>query len=337
MKYILAYSLPIITFLGLKAGGYFSFSGVCYAFVIIPVIEQFTQVSSADNDYQWRQRFFDVLLYGNLFFVYGLLIYSAQWLGSERQPYELVGLVLSLGTVLGSNGINVAHELGHRSHWTDHLSAFLLLLPSHYYHFFIEHNHGHHLDVATPKDPSTARKNQSVYAFYVQSVFGTYVKAWRIQRQLLKRSLKHFLSASNYMLWAGLSHFIWIGAGVALLGLFPMSILALAGIVGLLLLETINYIEHYGLIRQLNDNGRYERVDVIHSWNSNHVLGRMLLYELTRHSDHHYKSHKPYQNLVHQESSPQLPYGYPTSMLLSLIPPLWFGIMNPKIPKKIEG
>ncbi len=337
MKYILAYSLPIITFLGFQVGGYFSFSGVCYAFIFIPVIEQFTQVSSEDNNYRWHQRFFDVLLYGNLFFVYGLLVYSAQWLDSQRQSHEIVGLVLSLGTVLGSNGINVAHELGHRGHWMNHLAAFILLLPSHYYHFFIEHNHGHHLDVATPKDPSTARKNQTVYSFYIQSVFGTYAKAWRIQHQLLTRSSKHFLSTSNYMLLAGLSHLIWIGMGVIVLGLFSMSILALAGVVGLLLLETINYIEHYGLTRGITEQGRYERVDIGHSWNSNHVLGRMLLYELTRHSDHHYKSNKPYQNLVHQQSSPQLPYGYPTSMLLSLIPPLWFSVMNPKIPLKIQS
>ena len=112
-----------------------------------------------------------------------------------------------------------------------------------------------------------------------------------------------------------------------------MAILALAGVVGLLLLETINYIEHYGLIRQLNDNGRYERVDVIHSWNSNHIIGRIVLYELTRHSDHHFKASKKYQILENKKESPQLPFGYPTSILLSLVPPLWFWIMNSRIPE----
>ncbi len=337
MKYLLAYSLPIITYLGLDLGGYFPFAGVCYAFVVIPIAELFFSASSVKNSYRLSQIFFDILLYVNLIFVYGLIFFAIVWLNTPRQVYELIGLVLSLGTVLGSNGINVAHELGHRSHWYDHLSALLLLLPSHYYHFFIEHNYGHHLDVATPNDPSTAHKNQSVYAFYIQSVFGTYAKAWRIQWQLLQRSEKPFLSRSNYMLLAGVAHVLVVGLGIFFLGLFPMMILVFCGVVGLLLLETINYIEHYGLTRKRHDNGRYERVNISHSWNSNHELGRMLLYELTRHSDHHNKSNKPYQNLIHQENSPQLPFGYPTSMLMSLIPPLWFGVMNPRIPQPMAA
>ena len=106
-------------------------------------------------------------------------------------------------------------------------------------------------------------------------------------------------------------------------------------ITGFLLLETVNYIEHYGLLRKKKESGRYERVMEIHSWNSNHVIGRIMLYELTRHSDHHYKTSKKYQVLACHDDSPQMPYGYPTSMVLSLIPPLWFKIMNKRIPKQM--
>nr|WP_321539671.1 fatty acid desaturase [Flavobacterium piscinae] len=102
------------------------------------------------------------------------------------------------------------------------------------------------------------------------------------------------------------------------------------------MLETINYIEHYGLKRKKLPSGRYERVTEKHSWNSNHILGRIILYELTRHSDHHYKSTKEYQILECHEESPQLPYGYPTSMVLSFIPPLWFSIMNKRIPEEMK-
>jgi alkane 1-monooxygenase len=116
------------------------------------------------------------------------------------------------------------------------------------------------------------------------------------------------------------------------MGLLLAAVIAL---VGILLLETINYIEHYGLRRAKTKSGRYERVSEIHSWNSNHVLGRVILYELTRHSDHHYKASKKYQVLEYHEVSPQLPFGYPTSMVLAMVPPLWFSIMNKRVPKEM--
>ena len=132
---------------------------------------------------------------------------------------------------------------------------------------------------------------------------------------------------------------IQIGYLVLIYSFFGSSgvIIALfAGIVGFLLLETINYIEHYGLTRNLLPSGRYERISEKHSWNSNHILGRIMLYELTRHSDHHYKSQKKYQSLEYHDVSPQMPYGYPTSMLISLVPPLWFKVMNKRIPLEMK-
>ena len=122
----------------------------------------------------------------------------------------------------------------------------------------------------------------------------------------------------------------------ALFGLQSVAFALAAGVVGFLLLETVNYIEHYGLMRFRLPSGRYERVRECHSWNSNHVIGRIVLYELTRHSDHHYKSSKKYQTLDYHDISPQMPYGYPTSMALSFLPPLWFAIMNKSIPKEMR-
>ena len=107
-------------------------------------------------------------------------------------------------------------------------------------------------------------------------------------------------------------------------------------IIAFLFLECINYIEHYGLRRFKNESGRYERVQSYHSWNSNHSIGRIVLYELTRHSDHHFKSSKKYQLLDCHDDSPQLPYGYPASILLSFVPPLWFSIMNPLVPERMK-
>lgn len=138
------------------------------------------------------------------------------------------------------------------------------------------------------------------------------------------------------MLWYVVFQSVYL---LTLFFLFGSHIAFLAFMVGLsaaILLETINYIEHYGLSRKKTDSGRYERVREVHSWNSNHVLGRVMLYELTRHSDHHYRAHKKYQVLEYHEVSPQLPFGYPTSMVLSLLPPLWFKIMNKRIPAEMK-
>ena len=104
-----------------------------------------------------------------------------------------------------------------------------------------------------------------------------------------------------------------------------------AAFIGIILLETVNYIEHYGLQRKQFAEGKFERAMPQHSWNSNHILGRLMLFELSRHSDHHYLASKKYQLLQHHDDAPQLPTGYPGSMILSLVPPVWFYLMNPRI------
>lgn len=106
-----------------------------------------------------------------------------------------------------------------------------------------------------------------------------------------------------------------------------------AAFIGITLLETVNYIEHYGLQRRQTSPGKYERALPHHSWNSNHIMGRLMLFELSRHSDHHYLASRKYQVLQHHDDAPQLPTGYPGSMLLALLPPVWFSVMNKKINK----
>ena len=135
------------------------------------------------------------------------------------------------------------------------------------------------------------------------------------------------------MLWYTIIQIGYLAAGYYFFGVLGFKILLFAAISGFLLLETINYIEHYGLRRKKKESGRYERVREVHSWNSNHVFGRIMLFELTRHSDHHYRANKKFQLLDYHEISPQLPYGYPTSMVLSLFPPIWFKIMNKRVPE----
>ena len=211
-----------------------------------------------------------------------------------------------------------------------------MLIPSYYTHFYIEHNHGHHLNVATPNDASTAKMNQNLYAFWIQSVVGTYIKAWKLQIQLNKNRQQKFINLQNDMLWLTLFQLLFAAIITLKFGLIGLIFSIFSGIIGFLLLETINYIEHYGLLRGKTSTGRYERVTEQHSWNSDHTLGRLVLYELTRHSDHHYKSTKKYQTLSNHTTSPQLAFGYPTSMVIAFFPPLWFNIMNKRVPIKIN-
>jgi alkane 1-monooxygenase len=342
LKYLIAYAIPACAIIGILLKGNWSFLTPIFAFLIVPVAETLLpqdplNLTPAEVSTKESNPFFDLLLYVNLPLAFGIIGYFLWSLGeTEYSIKELIGLTFSVGVALGSNGINVAHELGHRRKAWERFLGKMLLLPSLYMHFYIEHNFGHHIQAATKEDPASAHYNQSVYSFWFSSIVGQYISAWHIQKELLKRNKKSFLSIQNDMLWSIIFQSIYLLIIFLLFGLFALFIAFCIAITSVLLLETINYIEHYGLSRRKTTSGRYERVREVHSWNSNHVLGRMMLYELTRHSDHHHRAHKKYQLLEYHEVSPQMPYGYPTSMVISLIPPLWFSLMNSRIPSEMK-
>lgn len=338
LKYLIAYIAPAAAFAGLYYKGYASFGSIYVGFVLIPLLELILPASKENHpqDQEAQRlsiRFFDWLLYLNLPLVFALLWYHFEVMSQADalSTLEKIGLTCSTGLILGTAGINVAHELGHRSTAFERILAKVLLMPSFYMHFIIEHNLGHHKWVATDRDPATSRLNEPIYVFWIRSTLGAYMNAWKLEAKRLKRDGKQFLSAQNEMI-----RFTFFQLGyLSMLGfIFGWQVIpwALAvGVFGFLMLESVNYIEHYGLRRQLLPNGSYEKVGLRHSWNSDHELGRIFLYELTRHSDHHYKANRKYQILRRFDESPQLPVGYPGSIILSLIPPLWFYLMNKRV------
>mgnify|MGYP001161209860 FL=1 len=338
LKYLFAYSIPLSTFFSIYLHGMWAYSSVFYAFVIIPLIEwRLKQPNTIYSDQEKKSRLknklFDLMLYLNVPIVFGLLSYGLLALNQEFfSTYERVGILSSLGILLATNAINVAHELGHRSSRFERTLSKLLYMPCLYMHFFLEHNYGHHKNMATADDPATARYNQPLYSFWISSVINQYKNAWNIQFRLLANKQKSFFSFENDMLFYLLFQGLYLGGIFTYLGSDGLLMALIVGISSFLFLETINYIEHYGLRRVALPSGKYERITALHSWNSNHIMGRIVLYELTRHSDHHFKSNKKYQVLEHKEESPQLPFGYPTAMLLALIPPMWFRVMNSRIP-----
>jgi alkane 1-monooxygenase len=243
---------------------------------------------------------------------------------------DRIGIAVTLGSLNGV-AINTAHELGHKKEHLERWFARIALAPSGYGHFFIEHNRGHHVRVATPEDPASSRLGESFWAFWFRTVSGSLRSSWGLERTRLRRMDRHVFSLRNdvlnawamtVVLWAGVV--IWFGVGT-------LPYLLIQGVFAFSLLEAVNYLEHYGLVRQQLPNGRWERVNPRHSWNNNHVVTNLFLYQLQRHSDHHANPTRRYQALRHFEESPQLPSGYATMIVLCYFPPLWRRVMDPRV------
>jgi alkane 1-monooxygenase len=340
VKYLLAYSLPLSAVLALQWQGWWSWATVVLAFGIFPLLDTIVPYSKAnysepEEKSRLSNRIFDLLLYICPLICLVLLYYYFQTIHTAiLATYERVGLTFSVGVVLGALGINVAHELGHRATKWEQFLAKVGLLPVLYQHFFIEHNRGHHKHVATPKDPATARKDEWIYAFYLRSIVGQYFSAWKLEQERLSKKGISFLSWHNHMIRFTTYQVGYLFGVAAVYGWEMLPYAVAVALIAVLLLETINYIEHYGLNRKVLPSGRPERVLPRHSWNSDHEMGRIVLFELTRHSDHHYLASRKYQILRHMEESPQLPTGYPGSMLMALLPPLWFSVMNQHLKKQ---
>jgi alkane 1-monooxygenase len=233
--------------------------------------------------------------------------------------------------------INLAHELGHQSSRAERLLAKLALAPSAYGHFFVEHNRGHHVRVATPEDPASARYGESFYRFYPRCVLGGVASAIELEGRRLRDAGRSFWHPSNELLqgWA-MTLVLW-GALTAWLGWIVLPFLLAQAIYGSSLLELVNYVEHYGLCRRRGADGRYERCRPEHSWNSNHLVSNLVLYQLQRHSDHHAHATRSYQALRHFDDAPQLPSGYMGMILLAYVPPLWFRVMDPRVRAHYGG
>ena len=249
---------------------------------------------------------------------------------------DKLGLMFTVG-IVGGIAINAAHELGHRRDTLERRLSKIALAQTGYGHFFVEHNRGHHVRVATPDDPASARFGESIYRFIPRSVLGGLRSAWQLETARLAKAGKSKWSPANdilnaWLLTAGLFAvlIVWFGAVITpyLLG---------QAIIGICLLETVNYLEHYGLRRQRTANGRYERVGQRHSWNSNTLMANVFLYHLQRHSDHHANPQKPYQTLEPSDIAPQLPSGYGSMLVLAWCPPLWRRVMDPRVIAHYDG
>jgi len=254
------------------------------------------------------------------------------WFATRREasPIEIVGALLAVGITGGVIGITVAHELVHRSSRLDRTFGGVLLALVSYLHWAIEHVAGHHRRVATLDDPATARLGEILPAFMARSVVRGFQSAWQIESARAARRGNHAPWRNRVLHGVAIS--TALTAAIGLLG-GPRAMAFFLGqsVVAIAFLETVNYIEHYGLQRRLVSPGVYERVTSLHSWNSAHWLTNALLFNLQRHSDHHVWPARPYHKLRHRPESPQLPTGYAGMALLAMVPPLWRRVMHPRL------
>lgn len=342
--YLFPFVLPILWVGGYYLSGMWNYATVLFAFGLIPILDAIIGIDkhnfTKEQEKQIGEKlYYKAILYAWGFLQIGLLVWACYVVTfGSWQAYEYVGFLLSAMTVLGGIGITVAHELGHKNSSFEQFLAKIILDTVFYRHFFIEHNRGHHVNVATPLDPATARKNQTFYAFWWQSIIGGIRSAWNLEKKRLQKKGKNAWSWENEMwrcLIEPLTLLLTLTAAMSFLkGQFAWQVVVfflLQSLLSFSLLEAVNYIEHYGITRRLLANGRYERVEHLHSWNASHLLSNFFLFQLQRHSDHHAYAGRRYQILRHFDESPQLPAGYPTMILIALIPPLWFAIMNKRL------
>lgn len=337
LAYSAVYSLPIMGFISFNSTGVLTFLPVIEAFLFIPFIELLLKPNHKNHSKQTENKLlnskvFDWIVYSLVPIQFIMLFIFLQSLSQFNiSTIDIIGRIFSMGILCGVTGINLAHELGHRIKPYEQNMAKLLLLTSLYLHFIIEHNLGHHKHVATPLDPATSRKNETIYAFWLRSIYQGFISAWNIIKKQLRRKNEKIWSFKNNFLRFLIYQITFLFSIAMVFNLLTVLCFLCSALIGILLLETVNYIEHYGLTRLKLTEFRFENASPKHSWNSDHQLGRFTLFELSRHSDHHYEPQRKYQVLRHHESSPQLPTGYPGMMVLSLMPPIWFMVMNGKL------
>lgn len=320
----------------------FWWAGPMIFFILIPVIDGLVgedgnnppdeAIPALQNDkyYRWLTYLYLPMQYLSLWVVCWL------WTFGSLTAIDKLGQAISLGLVAGIS-INAAHELGHRSDALEGWLSKIALAQTFYGHFYVEHNRGHHVRVATPEDPASARMGESLYRFFPRTVIGSLRSGWSLEVRRLATAGYRWWNPRNHILQAWAFSLVLLVGLTAFFGWGILPLLLIQAVVGIMLLEGVNYVEHYGLLRKRDEKNRLERIRPEHSWNSDRLVTNIFLYHLQRHSDHHAYPGRRYQTLRSWKEAPQLPYGYATMVVFALCPPLWRRIMDPRLLDHVDG
>ncbi len=283
-------------------------------------------ISQLEQDHYYRRLTFIGVPLHFLSFLGAAAYAATQSLGIGA--YVCLAIVAGLTSGLA---INTAHELGHKNSKFEKLLAKVALAVPAYGHFTVDHNLGHHRNVSTPGDPASSRMGESIYKFALREIPGAFLEAWSLEKDRLTRRGKSVWSTNNQILHSfAISALLTVGL-IAIFGWIVLPFIVLHNAFAWWQLTSANYVEHYGLLRQKDSSGKYERCEPHHSWNSNHVFSNLVLLHLERHSDHHTHPTRRYQSLRHYGDLPSLPSGYFGAYLLAYVPKLWFRVMDKRL------
>jgi alkane 1-monooxygenase len=337
-------ALPVFGALLVQATGLplFYWFGLIFVYGVVAVIDivigvdkasyRLSEVQAVENEvfYRWVADLVMPIQYASLIWTSWMLVHGG------LNFVESLGLATTLGI---ANGIAItnAHEIGHKSEPLERWLAKFVLAPSMFGHFTAEHNGGHHVKAATPEDFSSARMGEPFFIYFPRTFFGGVREAWTLESGRLRRKGLSPWSWRNDVLTAWAITPLLFAALTLWLGWAVLPWLLLQGFIGLTMLEMVNYLQHYGLLREKRADGRTEPCGPEHSWNSSHIATNIMLYHLPRHSDHHAHPMRRYQALRHFDEAPQLPTGYASMSALTLFPPLWSRIMDPILIRHVNG
>ena len=284
----------------------------------------------ADVYYRW-------ITYATIPILWIAVIFNCIFLCTfSLNPFEWLATVMTTGSVLGF-GLNVSHELGHKLQTVPRKVALFNTALGAYGHFSIEHNRGHHRHVSTPEDPASSKMGENIYQFACREMPGAAIRAWRLEADRLQRLNKPVWHFENEILQALCLSTGVYGCLIGFYGLDMVLVLIPVAIWGAFQLTSANYVEHYGIQRLKTANGNYENCQPHHSWNSNHLVSNLVLFQLQRHSDHHTHPGRSYQSLRDFPELPRLPSGYFGMFFLAYLPPLWYRVMDPLLIKTLNG
>lgn len=339
-RYLSVVVLLLAGSVSLRLGGAAVWGAPLVVLVVLPVMEMlWPEVHEAPVPSRaaagWRYQATPALLALHQVWLVGSFL--AVCATRSDPPWVLAGMITTLGMALGGIGLNVAHDLGHRPHRGAQRVALGLLSLMLYGHWRIEHTRGHHHRVGTPEDPATSRRGETLYAFALRSALGGMRSAWQSEAERLHRQDRSPWSLSNEVLAVWLLQAALVVAVGALAGPRALLLWLMACAVAILLTESVNYTQHYGLTRRKGPDGRWEPAGPALSWCSDRVLSRTIFLELPRHGDHHSHPLRPYGALEHTPSSPSSPLGLLGQIVMSLFPPVWFRVMNPRLDRLTRG
>lgn len=316
MIYFFPYVTIALSVFGFYKMGNWVWIATLILFVCIPAFEILTK-NKKFNPAVHKSKLAVVSLVLTPFVLTISLLFAMIQMQKATTMAEFLGISISIGVLIGGFGITAAHELVHRRQKIYRALGVWNLVLCNFAHWGLEHVYGHHKNVATPLDPATSRKNEWLYPYWIRSYIGVLLGAWHISKQKV---------TAYWVLSLALSLIIYFTFGAKVLGGWWI-----ASLFAVLLLQTVDYIEHYGLQRTKNADGLYTAVKTHHAWDTSSIATNTHLYNLGLHSHHHMKAAIPFQDLSEQPGHREMPFGYSVMIIMALFPFIYIPFMNKRL------